>query len=62
MDDPQANEGLARLHRENQRLVEQLVQLSARREKLLGELATSMEMVGTLGKAIALLHPGSESA
>lgn len=62
MNDPDVNRELARLRQENDRLREQVADQDRRREKLAADLDTSKEVIEALGKAIALLHPSSESA
>lgn len=62
LNDPEVNRELVRLRQENDRLREQVGEQSLRQEKLLADLDTAREVVEALGKAIALLHPTSESA
>lgn len=62
VNEPDINHELARLRKENQRLLEQLQTQARRQEKLVADLDSSKEVIEALGKAIALLHPSSESA
>ena len=62
VNEPDVNHELARLRKENERLREQLQTQASRQEKLASDLDSSKEVVEALGKAIALLHPNSESA
>lgn len=62
MNDPDVNRELARLRQENEQLRDQLQAQVVRQEKLVADLDSSKEVVEALGKAIALLHPSSESA
>jgi hypothetical protein len=62
MNEPEVNRELARLRAENQQLREQLQAQVRQREKLAVDLDSSKVVVEALGKAIALLHPNSESA
>jgi hypothetical protein len=62
VNEPEVNRELARLRQENERLREQLQTQARRQEKLASNLDNSKEVIEALGKAIALLHPNSESA
>ncbi|MFZ1625448.1 MAG: hypothetical protein WAU48_11825, partial [Gammaproteobacteria bacterium] len=62
VNEPDVNRELARLRKENERLLEQLQTQASRHEQLASDLESSKEVIQALGKAIALLHPNSGSA
>jgi len=62
VNEPEVNRELARLRKENLQLRDQLQTQARRQEKLAADLDNSKVVVEALGKAIALLHPNSESA